>query len=213
MNDLFSLSGGLGGPWKSWKLGSLFGAVLKKSKKHQAILLLFQKLVYSTMVLLHFGFFTFFDFFVFFEGRSWTRGKTNGIWWVFLFNTFYFKVVPLKVLRRRSERWHAHLLDLSIWSHLEPSGVIWSLLEPSVSPWAPPGPDFPILGHPLKPIIFLRESRPVINIQALGASRATFPYSGPPSKTYQFLKRKSASSQHSAPGRLQGQISLFWATL
>ena len=33
LNDLFSLSGGLGGPWKSWKVGSLFGAVLNKSKK------------------------------------------------------------------------------------------------------------------------------------------------------------------------------------
>ena len=114
LNDLFSLSGGLGGPWKSSKVGSLFGAVLKKSKIRQAILLLFEKRVYSTMVLLHFGFFTFFDFFDFFEGRSWTRGKTNGIWWLFLFNKFYFKVVPLKVLRRRSERWHAHLLDLAI---------------------------------------------------------------------------------------------------
>ena len=90
LNDLFSLSGGLGGPWKSSKVGSLFGAVLKKSKKHQAILLLFQKLVYSTMVLLHFGFFTFFDFFTFFEGRSWTRGKSNEIWWLFYINTFYF---------------------------------------------------------------------------------------------------------------------------
>ena len=59
--------------------------------------------------------------------------------------------------------------------------------------WAPPGPDFPILGHLLKPIIFLRESRPVLNIQPLGASRARFPYSRPPSKTYHFLKRKSAS--------------------
>ena len=59
--------------------------------------------------------------------------------------------------------------------------------------WAPPGPDFPILGHPLEPIIFLRESRPVLNIQPLGASRARFPDSGPPSKIYHFLKRKSAS--------------------
>ena len=65
LNDLFSLSGGLGGPWKSSKVGSLFGAVLKKSKIRQAILLLFQKRVYSTVVLLHFGFFTFFNFFDF----------------------------------------------------------------------------------------------------------------------------------------------------
>ena len=57
-------------------------------------------------------------------------------------------------------------------------------------PWAPPGPDLPILGHPLKPIILLPESRPVLNIQALGASRARFPYSGPSLKTYHFLKRK-----------------------
>ena len=37
-------------------------------------------------------------------------------------------------------------------------------------------------------------SRPVINIQPLGVSRARFPYSGPSSKTYHFLKRKSANS-------------------
>ena len=43
LNALFSLSGGLGGPWKSSKVGSLFGAVLKKSNKREAILLLFQK--------------------------------------------------------------------------------------------------------------------------------------------------------------------------
>ena len=38
------------------------------------------------------------------------------------------------------------------------------------------------------------KNRPVINIQALGASRARFNYSGPPSKTYHSLTRKSASS-------------------
>ena len=37
------------------------------------------------------------------------------------------------------------------------------------------------------------KDRPVINIQALGASRARFTYSEPPFKTYHFLKGKSAS--------------------
>ena len=80
------------------------------------------------------------------------------------------------------------LIFLALYSWFYIPGLL------TFSPWAPPGPDFPILGHPLKPIVFLRESRLVINIQPLGASRARFPYSGPPSKTYHFLKRKSASS-------------------